>query len=197
MLSYLAAALPPEVGAAGRLLALQCALRATASGQLDLPAGLLRSVRLDQQSSPWQGLEQAGWLIRLPAGITGTSCGVTAQLLDAAVLTQAPGRQDRAHAADKALRLTSCRTLRNLPATDRLTALVLVTHLSPGSIYGAIEAHRIGRVCAVGPNALADTLDHLVAARAVDWWSYDPGAEDTTWALGPALAEQHANALTE
>ncbi|MFI0908742.1 hypothetical protein ACH4TE_35310 [Streptomyces sioyaensis] len=197
MLSYLAAALPAEIGSAARLIALQCALRATASGRLHLSAGLLRSMRLDQQSPPWQGLEQAGWLIRQAAGIPGAPCGVTAQLLDAAVLTQAPSRQDRAHAADKALRLTSCRALRNLPATDRLTALVLVTHLSPGSMYGAIEADRIGRVCAVGPSALADTLDHLVAARAVDWWSYDPGAEDTTWALGPALAEQHANALTE
>lgn len=197
MLSYLAAALPAEADAAARLLALQGALRATASGRLHLPAGLLRSLRLNQQPSPWQGLEQVGWLIRLPAGITGVPRGVTAQLLDAAVLTQAPRRQDRAHAADKALRLTSCRALRNLPASDRLTALTLVTHLSPGSVQGAIEADRIGRVCAVPPDILAATLDRLVTARVTDWWSYDQGAEDITWALGPALVEQHANAFAE
>ncbi|MFE2159916.1 hypothetical protein ACFW9M_19130 [Streptomyces lydicus] len=197
MLSYLAAALPAEADAAARLLALQCALRATASGQLYLPAGLLRSARLDREASAWQGLEQAGWLIRLPAGLTGAPCGVTAQLLDAAVLTQAPSRQDRAHAADRALRLTSCWALRNLPASDRLTALALVTHLSPDSMHGAIEADRIGRVCAVPPGVLAATLDRLVAARAADRWSYAPGAEEITWALGPALAEQHVNVSAE
>ncbi|MEW2435938.1 hypothetical protein AB0952_17535 [Streptomyces caniferus] len=197
MLSYLAAALPAETDAAARLLALQGALRATGSGRLHLPAGLLRSLRLNQQPSLWQGLEQAGWLIRLPAGVTGAPCGVTAQLLDATVLTQTPRRQDRTHAADKALRLTSCRALRNLPASDQLTALALATHLSPGSKQGAIEADRITRVCAVPPGALAATLDRLVAARATEWWSYDPGTEDITWALSPALAEQHTNVSTE
>ncbi|WP_107487283.1 hypothetical protein [Streptomyces sp. MOE7] len=197
MLSYLAAALPAEVDAAARLLALQCALRATASGRLYLPAGLLRSVRLDQQSSLWQVLEQTGWLVRLPAGVLGAPCGVTAQLLDGAVLSQAPSRQDRAHAADTALRLASCRTLRNLPASDRLTALALVTHLSPGSIHGAIEADRIGRMCAVPPGLLAATLDRLIAAQAADWWSYDPRVEDVTWVLGPALAATYAIVPTE
>ncbi|MFI0716416.1 hypothetical protein ACH4SK_38650 [Streptomyces inhibens] len=193
MLNYLAVALPAEVGPIARLIALQCALRATASGRLHLPAGLLRSMRLDQQSSPWQGLEQAGWLTRLAAG----TCGVTAQLLDAAVLTQAPPRQDRAHAADKALRLTSCRGLRDLPDTDRLTALALVTHLSPGSLQGAIEADRIGRMCAAPPGTLAATFDRLVAARATDWWSYDQGAEEIAWALDPTLVEPHTDVSAE
>lgn len=197
MLSYLAAALPAEVDAAARLLALQCALRATASGQLRLPTGLLRAMRMDQHSSLWRELEQTGWLIRLPTSTPPAShCGIAAQLLDAAVLAQAPGRQHRAHAADGALRMTSCPALRSLPASDQLGGLALAAHLSPGNIQGVIEADQIGRLCAAAPGALADTLDRLVAARAVDWWSYDPGAEDITWALGPALVKQYANALT-
>lgn len=197
MLSYLAAALPAEVDAASRLLALQCALRATTSGRLFLPTGLLRSGRLIQQPSLWQGLEQTGWLVRLPVGGPNRTCGVTAQLLDAAVLAQAPSRQDRAHAADAALRLTSCRALRNLAAPDRLTALALVTHLSPGSLRGTIEADRIGRMCAAPPDVLAATLDQLVAARATDWWSHDPAREDITWVLGPPFAATYANVSSE
>lgn len=50
MLSYLAATLPPDMSAEGRLLALQCALRSNTSGQVHLPAGLLRGMRLARES---------------------------------------------------------------------------------------------------------------------------------------------------
>ncbi|MFG3117460.1 hypothetical protein ACGF4C_24040 [Streptomyces sp. NPDC048197] len=194
MLSYLAAALPAEVGAAARLLALQCALRATASGRLRMPAGLLRGMRMGQCSSPWQELEQSGWLTRLSTNSPrARQCGVAVQVLDAAVLAQAPGRRNRAHAADRALRLTSCPALRSLPASNQLTGLALATHLSPGPLNGIIEADRLARVCAAAPGALTATLDCLVAARVADWWSYDQGSDDITWALGPALATQYAS----
>lgn len=149
MLSYLAAALPSEVGAAARLLALQCALRATVSGRLWMPAGLLRGLRMNRHSSLWQEPEQSGWLTRLATNPPwAKQRGFAVQLLDAAVLTQAPGRRDRAHAADAALRLTSCPALRSLSASEQLAGLALATYLSPGHVHGIIEADRLGRVCA-------------------------------------------------
>jgi hypothetical protein len=42
ILGYLAVALPKDISAGARLLALQCALRMNASMQVELPAGLLR-----------------------------------------------------------------------------------------------------------------------------------------------------------
>jgi len=196
MLSYLAVALPTEVGAAARLLALQCALRATASGRLRMPAGLLRGMRMDQRSSPWQELEQSGWLTRVSRSSSwARRCGVAAQLLDAGVLPQAPGRRDRAQAADRALRLTSCPALRSLSASEQLTGLALATYLSPGSLNGVIEADRLERVCAAAPGALTAALDCLVAARVADWWSYDQGSDDITWSLGPALATRYKSMI--
>lgn len=191
MLSYLAAALPVEVCSITRLLAIQCALRANALGRLWVPLGLLRGMRMHQLPSPWRELEQAGWLVRLPVGSPlAVHCGVTAQLLDATVLAQAPGRLKRAHAADGALRLTSAPALRTLSASDQLAGLALATHISPGSMQGAIEADRIKRMCAFDADALTVTLDRLVAARALDRWSYDPSSEDITWTLGTALASR-------
>jgi hypothetical protein len=89
----------------------------------------------------------------------------------------------------------SCPALRSLSASDQLTGLALATHLSPGRLHGVIEADRLGRVCAAAPGALTATLDRLVAARVADWWSYDPGSEDITWALGPALATRYKSMI--
>ncbi|WP_189308393.1 hypothetical protein [Streptomyces albospinus] len=190
MLSYLAAALPPEVVADARLLAVQCALRATGSGQLMLPVGLLRGMRMAQQQGPWQALEKAGWLVRLPRPHPPTDiCRIAAQLLDATVLTQAPGRAGRTQAAHAALRLTSHPALRELSASEQLVGLTLATHSCPNTIKGVIEAERIGRVCAVPPDGLAATLDRLVTAQAARSWSYDLGSEDITWSLGHVLAD--------
>lgn len=198
MLSYLAAALPPETSAAARLLAIQGALRTTASGRLWMPAGLLRGMRMHQNPYPWWELEQTGWLIRLPAASPlAVRCGTSAQLLDAAFLAQAPGRMGRMYAADKALRLTSCRPLRGLPAPDQLAALALAAHLAPGTMHGIIEADRLGHVCAMTPTGLVDTLDRLVAIRAADWWSYAHGSEDITWAIGPMLAKRYTSMATQ
>ncbi|MEU8682150.1 hypothetical protein [Streptomyces sp. NPDC048611] len=198
MLSYLAAALPPEIGAATRLLAVQCALRTTSSGRLWVPAGLLRGMRIQHHSRPWWELEQSGWLVRLATTSTmDVRYGVSVQLLDASVLAQAPGRLDRAHAADTALRLAFGPVLRDLSVSDQLAGLTLVTHLPPSKVHGVIEADRLGRVCALAPDLLTTTLDRLVAARAADWWSYDPGSEDITWALGPTLGWRYANLLSE
>ncbi|MER6998189.1 hypothetical protein [Streptomyces sp. NPDC000410] len=43
-----------------RLLTLRCALCADGHGQVHLPGGLLRGMRLDGHGMPWQELEHAG-----------------------------------------------------------------------------------------------------------------------------------------
>ncbi|MGP3927227.1 hypothetical protein [Streptomyces sp. 8N616] len=144
MLSYLAAALPADVTAAARLVALQCALRMGPGARLWVPRGLLRSLRLGHETGLWHELEQAQWLRVLPPPDPSPSpTGI--QLLDHALLYQAPGRRDRAHAADWALRTTSRAPLRVLSASLRLTALALAAHMPPGQLHGAAEADQLAR----------------------------------------------------
>ncbi|WP_406340580.1 hypothetical protein [Streptomyces sp. NBC_01578] len=182
MLSYLAAALPPDASAEGRLLALQCALRTNTSGQAHLPAGLLRSMRLARTLAPWDELEDARWLRRLPHPTEQTGHRTAAaQLLDAAVLTQEPARHDRHRAADWTLRAISQPRLRALPAADRLTALVLAAHHSPGAGRTSMEADHLTRTCGLDRNTLTATLDRLVAVNAVGAWTFEPVTEDVSW----------------
>ncbi|MGW3687105.1 hypothetical protein [Streptomyces sp. NPDC005125] len=118
--------------AAGPLLALQCALRSNTSGLVHLPAGLLRGMRLGRDLAPWDELEEARWLLRLPHPTEQMGPRTAAgQLLDATVLTQEPARRDRQRAADWALRVVSRPRLRALPAADRVTALVLTRTTPP------------------------------------------------------------------
>ena len=182
MLSYLAAAFPPEASAEGRLLALQCALRSNPSGQVHLPAGLLRGMRLARTHAPWDELEDAHWLRRLPHPTEQTGHGTAAaQLLDATVLTQEPARRDRHQAADWALRAVSQPRLRGLPAADRLTALVLAAHHSPNPGRTSMEADHLTRACGLDRNKLTATLDRLVTVNAVGAWMFEPVTEDVSW----------------
>jgi hypothetical protein len=91
ILSYLAAAMPANVSAGARLLALQCALRMNANMHVELAAGLLRGLRFDAGEICAE-LERARWLSM--ANGPGAA-GVFAELLDARLLAQSPGRPDR------------------------------------------------------------------------------------------------------
>lgn len=182
MLSYLAAALPPDMSAEARLLALQCALRSTTSGQVHLPAGLLRGMRLARTLAPWDELEDARWLRRLPHPTEQTGHRpAAAQLLDATVLTQEPARRDRHRAADWALCVVSRPRLRALRAADRLTALVLTAHHSPGAGRTGMEADHLTRTCGLDRNTLTATLDRLVTVNTVEAWTFEPITEDVSW----------------
>ncbi|WP_406373910.1 hypothetical protein OH781_40845 [Streptomyces sp. NBC_01550] len=182
MLSYLAAALPPDMSTEGRLLALQCALRSNTSGQVRLPAGLLRGMRLARTLVPWDELEDARWLRRLPHPTKQTGHRTAAaQLLDATVLTQEPARHDRHQAADWALRAASRPRLRALPAADRLTALVLTAHHSPDAGRTSMEAEHLTRTCRLDQNTLTATLDRLVTANIIRAWMLEPVTEDVSW----------------
>ncbi|MER5852957.1 hypothetical protein ABT126_39850 [Streptomyces sp. NPDC002012] len=182
MLSYLAAALPPDVSAEGRLLALQCALRSNTSGRVHLPAGLLRGMRLARALAPWDELEDARWLHRLPHPTDPMEQRTAAaQLLDSTVLTQEPARRDRHRAAGWALRVVSRPRLRALPAADRLTALVLAAHHSPGAGRTSMEADHLTRTCGLDRSLLTATLDRLVSVNAVGAWTFEPVTEDVSW----------------
>ncbi|MGW3736835.1 hypothetical protein [Streptomyces sp. NPDC005148] len=182
MLSYLAAALPPDASAEGRLLALQCALRSDTSGHVHLPAGLLRGMRLGRALAPWDELEDTRWLRLLPHPTEQRGHRTAAaQLLDAAVLTQEPARRDRHRAADWALRTVSRPRLRALPAADRLTALVLAAHHSPNAGRTSMEADHLTRTCGLDRNTLTATLARLVAVNTVGAWTFEPVTEDVSW----------------
>ncbi|MFI1018174.1 hypothetical protein [Streptomyces sp. NPDC020965] len=174
-LSYLAAVLPPTISPEARLLALQCALRSGRHGQVRLPAGLLRGMRLGHSPAPWRELEEHRWLYRVDEHTAPGRC-FTAQLID--VMTHPPGRPDRVRAADWAQRTASQLPLRNSPAQVRLTALAVAAHHSPGQTHIRAETERLSRACGIAPSALGPLLDRLTATATIAQWSYDPSGNE-------------------
>ncbi|AQT70399.1 hypothetical protein B1K54_00245 [Streptomyces sp. fd1-xmd] len=178
MLSYLATALPPSVSPQARLLALQCALRADRYGGVRVPAGLLRGMHLaGGKSGAWQELEQQLWLRHAPV----PSGGHKAQLLDATVLTQAPGRTLRAQAADLALRAAYSPATRAQPAAVRLTAVALAPHLAPGDACGSVDLADFARLCALSEDRLREAVMTLESTSALSDWSLHLSAEELHW----------------
>ncbi|MFJ7593369.1 hypothetical protein ACIQZO_39555 [Streptomyces sp. NPDC097617] len=181
MLSYLAATLPPSAGPQARLLALQCALRANRLGLVRLPGGLLRSMlTADQAAEAWQELKQARWLHHTPM----PSGGRQAQLLDATVLTQAPGRPARSQAADLVLHRAYSRLMHAQPGAVRLTAVALAVHLSTGSTCGRADLADLARICAVSEAGLMAAAGCLVDVGALSAWASDPATGEVRWQYG-------------
>lgn len=180
MLSYLAAALPAQTSAPARLLALQCALRSTAAGDVNIPAGLIRGMRLPSEVAAFTELEAAGWL-RSPTR-PAHRAGFSVELLDMAVRMQAPARADRARAADWILR--TCRTgeIRQLDTFPRLLALALAAHLpSEPGVPATAEQDVLARMCGLSPRELLPLLDLLVTTRFLRFWARDSVPEDLHW----------------
>jgi hypothetical protein len=177
MLTYLAAALPRFSSPAARLLALQCALRADHHGQIRLPHGFLRGMRLHGRAELWLELEHAGWLHRPSRRYSP----VQAQLLDAAVLHQAPGRAPRIRAAQWALHPTPLALPPALPSALRLTALTLAAHSTAAAGGGELDA--LTRQCGQPPQQLEDLLDQLVRARLVTAWHRHHDSDEVRWEL--------------
>ncbi|PBC92496.1 hypothetical protein BX281_0157 [Streptomyces sp. Ag82_O1-15] len=179
MLTYLAAALPRFTSPATRLLALQCALRADTSAYIRLPGGLLRGMRLCGRRELWEELEHAGWLRRTAS----RNPHVEAQLLDAAVLAQRPGRQVRARAAQWAL----CPATLALPSgwapAVRLTAVVLATYTSGEA--GSTDMEVLARLCGHSPHQTEELLDRLVTSRSLTAWHYFRETDEVAWHLSP------------
>ncbi|MBP0458970.1 hypothetical protein [Streptomyces montanisoli] len=175
MLTYLAAALPCFTSPAARLLALQCALRADTRGQVRLPGGFLRSMRLHGRMELWHELEHAGWLHR----VSRKADPLTVRLLDATVLAQAPGRAARTRAAEWALRPAPLEAAGGLPPVLRLTALALAAHTTAAT--GDAEIGPLSRLCGQPPQQLPDLLDHLVRSHLLALWRRSPDHEGIIW----------------
>ncbi|MFE6682562.1 hypothetical protein [Streptomyces sp. NPDC057729] len=184
MLSYLAAALPPQTTAAARLLALQCALRSAASGRVHIPTGLIRGMQLGPGNGPFTELEDARWLHSLTLPRSGRE-GFTAQLLDVAVRTQAPARKDRARAADWSLRICRSKKLRQLGPIPCLLALALTAHPSAGElgVPACAEQESLTRMCGLTSQKLVNVLDLLAGADFLHYWACGSDPEDLYWEL--------------
>ena len=179
MLSYLAATLPAGTSPEARLLALQCALRADRQGQVQLPVGLLRGMRLAHTEATWQELKHRQWLDLVPQ--TLGLAPVAAQLRDP--ITHSPGRPDRHRAADWAARVTSRPSVRSLPATARLAALALAAHYSRDCVSIGTEADRLARACGIKPARLSQVLNYLATAGVLIAWTCDARTEVLDWTL--------------
>ncbi|MEV8346459.1 hypothetical protein [Streptomyces niveus] len=187
MLSYLAAALPRGTSPEARLIALQYALRTDRYGQTHLPAGLLRGMRLLHDPAPWQELETAHWLHTMtPLGNPPRHHARAVQLLDPAVLTQAPSRIDRRQAADWAMRIIASPPLSSQPPEARLIHLALITHNARGATHSSTETDRLRRACGLAPHRLAQTLDQLVLAGAITQWQFSHDGEEVHWTPAPS-----------
>ncbi|WP_306299652.1 hypothetical protein [Streptomyces viridochromogenes] len=186
MLTRLSTALPGFASPAARLLALQCALRIDRHGQIRLPHGFLRGMRLHGRTELWLELEHAGWLHRSRSGRSP----VQAQVLDTVVLPQIP-RTARIRAAQWALRPTPLAVSSALPSALRLTALVLAAHSSAGAGEGELDV--LARQCGQPPQQLEDLLDQLVRARLVTAWRHHHDSDEVRWEL-PAHSPPSAQA---
>ncbi|QKW54138.1 hypothetical protein HUT08_36165 [Streptomyces buecherae] len=177
LLTYLGTALPQFTSPAARQLALQCALRADTRGHVQLPAGLLRGMRLHRSRELWLELAHAGWL-EMP---DFRALPVQLRLLDATVLDQAPGRRARCRAAHWALRPTPL-TLPTTPPALRLTALVLAAHTSDHAEEGT-DMEVLTRLCGHSPQQTGELLDRLVTTRTLSAWHHSRETDEVFWQL--------------
>ncbi len=181
ILSYLAAALPADVSAGARLLALQCALRMKAYMRVDLTAGLLRGLRIDTGET-CRELERARWLSVLNGpGATG----VSAELHDATLLTQSPARPDRRRAADWALRTGCPARIGESEPRLRLLGVYLAAHSDPSSGEGQSECDRIIRDCGLHGEGFHGALTRLTDSGVLKGWWICLDSGDVHWTLTP------------
>jgi hypothetical protein len=174
-LGYLAACLPPGLGAETRLLALQCSLRADSEARVLMPTGLLRGMRLAGDTGPWHDLEDAWWAQSHP--VAG---GMQVQLVASA--GAACPRAHRVRAADWALRVCGTKPVQGLSASLCLAGLVLSAYCVNGR--GIAHAQQLALLCGQhGSATFRSDLDELVSAGVL--YSWTPGSDGSTvrWCL--------------
>lgn len=181
MLNYLASALPSFTSPTARVLALQCALRADSWGRVCLPEGFLRGMRLSGYVVPWTELEHARWLRCRRVYRRARSERLEVQLLDDAMLAQAPGRGERVRAAHWALRPAPLAIAPGAPPALQLVALSLAAH-TPSDTASA-DAEHLARMCALSVEQVEGLLDRLVRADALASWNRIPQTGAIVWHL--------------
>ncbi|MGW0573751.1 hypothetical protein [Streptomyces tauricus] len=179
ILNYLAVALPPDVSPDALLLALQCALRMKSRMRVELPAGVLRSLRIDAADA-CRELEQARWLSLLEGP---GEAGIAAELRDATLLAQPPARPDRRRAADWALRTGCPARIGTAELLPRLLGVYLTAHSDPMSRAGQREVDQVVRECGTPEQLLPGFLDQLTEKGVLERWRICPDAEDAHWTL--------------
>ncbi|WP_405669573.1 hypothetical protein [Streptomyces sp. NBC_01530] len=145
-----------------------------------LPKGVLRSLRLDTPD-PWHTLEHTQWLRTGPGN---TANEVAAELLDAAVLGQAPARPDRTQAADWALRVTAPSTPRQATGPlPRLAGLYLTAHTDLATGTGLTVLDQMARACGTQSAQLPNVLDQLATTGPLKSWQACRDTGDLHWTL--------------
>lgn len=189
LLSYLASALDPAVGAHARLVAVQCALRASRAGGVRLPGGLLRGMGVHSRVSLWRELEFEGWLRWSGCwSVNKRSTAVEAQVLDGVALVQSPGRTDRARAADWALRTTAAARQLGASVSEELLLLVRAAHVPPGARAGLAEVEQLARCCALPAVSFPHALRALHGKGAAMAWSITSDMQDVSWSSPTRVA---------
>nr|WSY48830.1 hypothetical protein OG999_00800 [Streptomyces sp. NBC_00886] len=185
MLTYLVSALGCVTSPAARLLALQCALRADTHGCARLPAGLLHSMRLYRRTEVWQELAQDGWLDLFAP----QAAFLQVQLLDDAVLDQAPGRSAPRRAAHWALQPAPLTVPAAAKPAERLTAVVLAAHTTAAGPTADMAV--LARLCGHSPRQTGVLLDRLVAGRTLSAWHHQRDTDEVHWQ--PASLHGHVS----
>ncbi|MFD9047222.1 hypothetical protein [Streptomyces zaomyceticus] len=178
MLHYLASSLPLHVSPVARLLALQIVLRATVSGGIHLPAGLVQGMGEDSVESAWQELVDARLIVSDPR--SGVAYG--GWLADP--IGGMPSRNRRRRAADWALRAARQGRVRGLGSTGRVLAVGLRA-LTPYEAEpdGLASSTDMARIFGVGAATTAYELERLMEVGVLSGWKVDSESGETVWRL--------------
>ncbi|MFK0136692.1 hypothetical protein [Streptomyces murinus] len=145
-----------------------------------MPKGMLRSLGLNTIQGPWRELEHTRWLRIVPANAGNE---VVAELLDAALLGQAPARPDRMRAADWALRAGSPSIAGAIGPLPRLASVYLAAHTDPEAGSGLSELDQMARACGVPLAELPTLLDQLAVTGLLRSWQACSDTGDLQWTL--------------
>lgn len=108
-----------------------------------------------------------------------TQSNEVAELLDAALLSQAPAGPDRTQAADWALRATTAATAGATVGPQlQLASLYLTANADPDTGIGLAEPGQMARACGTHPACLPNTLDQLTVTGLLSSWYTCPNWGD-------------------
>lgn len=163
-LGYTAALLSESIHVEARLLAVLCVLRLRADGRAPLPAGWLRSLRLEtRERAVGELLATRGLHLVL------SQSGGPALLVPELALTG-----PRPRAGHRAQSLLTAPQLRRLSPGVRLAALTVAAWCEPGERFCRLDPDSAARGCGLTPDGLLDALTALHASGWLQCWTQEP-----------------------